>query len=185
MGGLAGYEAQKVHEQANFTTSKQSGTMDRWLEKWNENYFQPLGLYVLIDEPQVGGSIQMDVASTKLYKYQQRRGITSAFAGAASDNADRKECKYQRREGRQRMKATMKARIVILPFDMVKAACAAVERKEARTPPLQSAQGGDGPIPSSVACTHTQEGSGVIVEGEDGNISIAPMAQCHGRMGTA
>ena len=85
-------------------------------ERWNNVYFHRLGLHVQIMPPGVGQMDDMDVASSKLYKYQQKIGTCSPAPGVASQGADKKEYKYQVREGRHRMKATGKGRIIITPY---------------------------------------------------------------------
>ena len=58
----------------------------------------------------------MDVATSKLYKYQQKMGISSPAPGVGSQGGDKKEYRYQFKEGRYRMKATGKGRIIVLPY---------------------------------------------------------------------
>ena len=60
----------------------------------------------------------MDVASSKLYKYQQKMGISSPAPGVGSQGGDKKEDRYQYEEGRHRMKATGKGRIIVLPYTL-------------------------------------------------------------------
>lgn len=64
---------------------------------------------------------EMDVSSTKLYKYQRKMGTSSPAPGIASEQGDKKEYKYQRKEGRYRMKAVRKGRIVIMPYSAIDA----------------------------------------------------------------
>lgn len=94
----------------------ESGLVTVVEDRWNEDYFHPLGLQIRIEPPGVGKVIDMDVTSTKLFKYQQKIGITSPAPGVASNRGDKKEHRYQSKEGRYRVKAVHKARIVILPF---------------------------------------------------------------------
>lgn len=84
--------------------------------RWNNDYFHPLRLHVRIEPPGIGMMDGMDVASSKLYKYQRKMGTYSPAPGVASEQGDKKEYKYQRKEGRHRMKATGKGRIIILPY---------------------------------------------------------------------
>lgn len=89
--------------------------------RWNNDYFHPLHLHVRIEPPGIGIMDGMDVSSSKLYKYQRKMGTSSPAPGVASEHGDMKEYKYQRKEGRHRMKATRKGRIVILPYRAVDA----------------------------------------------------------------
>ena len=88
-------------------------------DRWNNDYFHSLGLHVRIEPPGVGKMDGMDVASTKLFRYQQKMGTRSPAPGVASKQGDKKEYKYQYREGRDRMKAAHKGRIIVLPFKSV------------------------------------------------------------------
>lgn len=89
-------------------------------DRWNNDYFHPLGLHVRIEPPGIGEMDGMDVASSKLFRYQQKRGTSSPAPGVASREGDKKEFKYQSKEGRYRMKAARKGRIIVLPFDTVR-----------------------------------------------------------------
>ena len=86
-------------------------------DRWNNDYFHPLGLHVRIEPPGVGNMDGMDVASTKLFRYQQKLGTLSPAPGVASKQGNsKKEYRYESREGRDRMKAAHKGRIIVLPF---------------------------------------------------------------------
>lgn len=87
-------------------------------DRWNNDYFHPLGLHIRIEPPGVGKMDGMDVASSKLFRHQQKMGTSSPAPGVASKQADKKEYRYQLREGRYRMKAARKGRIIVLPFHM-------------------------------------------------------------------
>ena len=85
-------------------------------DRWNDDYFHPLGLHIRVEPPDIGKTDSMDVASSKLFKYQQKRGTVSPAPGVASKQGDKKEYKYQSKEGRYRLKAMRKCRIIVLPF---------------------------------------------------------------------
>ena len=85
-------------------------------DRWNHDYFHPLGLHIRVEPPDIGKTDSMDVASSKLFKYQQKRGTVSPAPGIASKQGDKKEYKYQSKEGRYRLKAMRKCRIIALPF---------------------------------------------------------------------
>lgn len=110
---------QKHREHENFLLAYQSGAMKVFQDRWNRDYFHALGLQIRVEPPDMGiGSMnEMDVASSKLFRYQQKLGTSSPAPGRASEQADKKECKYQRKEGRYRMKAARKGRIIVLPFN--------------------------------------------------------------------
>ena len=85
-------------------------------DRWNDDYFHPLGLHIRVEPPDIGKTDSMDVASSKLFKYQQKMGTVSPAPGVASKQGDKKEYKYQSKEGRYRLKAIRKCRIIVLPF---------------------------------------------------------------------
>ena len=87
-------------------------------DRWNYTYFHPLGLHVQVMPPGIGQMDDMDVASSKLYKYQQKMGTSSPAPGVASIGGDEKEYRYQYKEGRHRMKVAGKSRIVVLPYTL-------------------------------------------------------------------
>ena len=109
----------KHREHKNFELAYRVGNLKVFEDRWNHDYFHPLGLHVRIEPPGVGRMDGMDVASSKLFRYQQKMGTSSPAPGVASIQADKKEYKYQFKEGRYRMKAAQKGRIVVLPLDMV------------------------------------------------------------------
>lgn len=107
---------QKHREHANFNLAYQTGQFKMFEERWNKTYFHTLGLHVRIEPPGVGEMDGMDVASSKLFRYQQKKGTVSPAPGVASKQGDKKEYRYQFKEGRHRMKAARKGRIIVLPF---------------------------------------------------------------------
>ena len=107
----------KKIELENFETAQTTGALDTFTKRWNETYFEPLGLQVTIATPGHGSMDGMDVASTKLFKFQQKAGIATSRAGAASGIGGPKEARYQILEGHQRVKAAHRARIIFVPVD--------------------------------------------------------------------
>ena len=108
----------KHREHANLQLAYRGGVLKTFEERWNNTYFHPLGLHVQIMPPGIGQMDGMDVASSKLYKYQQKMGTSSPAPGVASTGGDKKEYRYQYKEGRHRMKATGKGRIIVLPYTL-------------------------------------------------------------------
>ena len=109
----------KKHKQhKNFLEAYLGGAMKIFEDRWNNDYFQPLGLQIRIEPPgmDIGNMSSMDVASSKLFRYQQKKGTPSPAPGVASKQGNKKEHRYQYKEGRYRMKAVRKGRIVVLPF---------------------------------------------------------------------
>ena len=113
------HKKRRDKESENFRTALASGGLQLVTEKWNRILFEPLGLQVLIEPPNCFGASNMatmDVASTKLFRYQEKRGLYSSTTGGLSESADEKEVKYARKEGKYRTKAARKGRILIRPI---------------------------------------------------------------------
>ena len=112
-------------ELENFEVAGRNGALAMCAERWNEQAFQNKGMLVRVDIPgHHKGMKNMDLSTSKLYRYQQKTGSSSPAAGAirplalGTKNA-KKELRYHRREGRARVKAALKARIVVVPLDQV------------------------------------------------------------------
>ncbi|KAL2038791.1 hypothetical protein N7G274_008549 [Stereocaulon virgatum] len=118
ISGVYSHKEQKRKEHENFNIAHASGALQKLADRWNTNYFENLGLQVRVEPPDAvqDDMKEMDIASTRLFKYQQKRGYSSPAAGEDSGLGDAKEIKYMTKEGRERMKATMKCRIIIVPF---------------------------------------------------------------------
>ena len=114
-----GHKKRRDKEKENFRIALASGGLQLVTEKWNRNLFGPLGLQVLIEPPNCFGASNMatmDVASTKLFRYQEKKGLYPSTTGGISESADKKEVKYARKEGKYRTKAARKGRILIRPI---------------------------------------------------------------------
>ena len=113
---ILGHKNRSNKERENFCLALASGGLQLVTEKWNRVLFEPLGLQVLIEPPNYFGASNMatmDVSSTKLYRYQERKGLYSSTTGGLSESADKKEIKYAGKEGKYRTKAARKGRILI------------------------------------------------------------------------
>ena len=113
---VVGWKMHKHKEHKNFLIAYNGGAFQIFEDRWNNEYFHPLGLHVRIEPPGVGRMDAMDISSSKLYKYQHKVGTSSPAPGVASKGGDKKEYRYQFKEGRHRMKARQKGRIIILPY---------------------------------------------------------------------
>ena len=113
---VVGWKMRKTGEHKNFLSAHRGGAFKAFEDRWNNGYFHLLGLHVRIEPPGIGNMDGMDITSSKLYKYQQKMGTSSPAPGTASKLGDKKEYRYQYKEGRHRMKATRKCRVIILPY---------------------------------------------------------------------
>ncbi|KAK4694081.1 hypothetical protein P7C71_g3439, partial [Lecanoromycetidae sp. Uapishka_2] len=78
--GITGHNMRKHREQENLAFAQQSGALDAFAKRWNKEYFEPLGLHVRIEAPNMptyNTLEEMDVTSTKLFKYREKHGTTS------------------------------------------------------------------------------------------------------------
>ena len=114
------YIYRSKRERINFLAAQASGSLQKCLDQWNWKYFNHLGLHATVEAPASGDMKGAEVASTKLFRYQQKKRIESECAGTATLTADRKELRYEEREGRQRVKAARKGRIVIAPLETMR-----------------------------------------------------------------
>jgi hypothetical protein len=149
IGSIYCHKEQKRKEHENFSIAHTSGALQKLAERWNRNYFEALGLQVRLEPPDAAynGMNEMDVASTRLFKYQQKKGYSSPAAGEDSGLGDAKEIKYMTKEGRERMKAATKCRIIIVPFASG-ANDTAARMKRARTMETPATHADEGPSPS-------------------------------------
>ena len=118
--GYVGHKMRRDRERRNFTIAEQSGALSQCVARWNNTCFQAKRLLVRIDVPGRAPDLaNMDLASSKLFKYQQSIGAVSGTAGSTTNwlGDNHKQLKYQLKEGKARVKAAGKCRIVIVPLD--------------------------------------------------------------------
>ena len=92
IGGVYCHKRQREKEHENFTVAHTSGALRLMAQRWNKNYFEPLGLQVRLEPPDAviyDSMEEMDVASTKSFKYQQKKGYSSPAAGEDSGKGDK------------------------------------------------------------------------------------------------
>ncbi|KAK0508666.1 hypothetical protein JMJ35_008942 [Cladonia borealis] len=114
------HKRRRNKERENFRVAFDSGGLQLVAEKWNRELFEPLGLQVRIEPPnhfRAKDMKTMDVSSTKLFKYQEKKGLWSSSTGGLSESADKKEMKYAGKEWKYRTKAARKGRILIFPME--------------------------------------------------------------------
>ena len=109
------YEQRKVTELNNFWAAHEREVLKECTRRWNETYFEPLGLHAILMLPGNSSMENMDLASSKLYKYQQKMDVNGQVPGVPPHAGGYKEARYKAKEGRHRRKAIRKARIVFLP----------------------------------------------------------------------
>lgn len=116
---ICAHKKRRNKERDNFRVASASGGLQLVAEKWNRDLFKPLGLQVRIEPPnyfEARDMSTMDVSSTKLFKYQEKKGVYPSSTGGISESADKKEVKYAGKEGKYRTKAARKGRIIIFPI---------------------------------------------------------------------
>lgn len=113
--GMASYKLRANQEKLKISDAIQGGRVDSCIERWNKTYFNLRNLDVHVEAP--GAPIDMDnmdVSSSKLYKYLERRYLWNN--PEESQEIDPNVRKYQKREGAAGVRAARKCRIVIQPL---------------------------------------------------------------------
>ena len=116
---IYGHKIRKTKERENFRDAFDTGGLQLVAEKWNRDLFEPLGLQVRIEPPncfRARDMSTMDVSSTKLFKYHEKKGVYPSSTDGISKSVDKKEVKYARKEVKYRTKAARKGRILISPI---------------------------------------------------------------------
>lgn len=78
IGGVYCHKRQREKEHGKFTVAHNSVALRLIAQRWNKNYFEPLGLQVHLDPPDAviyDSMEEMDVASTKFFNTSRRRAI--------------------------------------------------------------------------------------------------------------
>lgn len=108
---LYGNRVRSRGESLNFALADNSGALAQCVSRWNRSYFRARGLAVRVDIPGRSQDMEhMDLSSSKLYQSQQKFGDSTISRW-------RDERKDQLKDGRARMRASRKGRIVIIPLD--------------------------------------------------------------------
>lgn len=108
---IYGQRMRSQQERLNFILADTSGALAQCVSHWNRSFFRARGLAVRVDIPGRSRDMEhMDLASSKLYKNQHR--ADDRMYSAWHDGT-----KEQAKEGRARVRASLKARIVIIPLD--------------------------------------------------------------------
>lgn len=117
--GIAGHRMRKEREHRNIRTADQCGVLAECVDRWNASFFNAKGLSVRIDVPGRADDMKyMDVASTKLFKYEHDSGfdVAGSYSSKKWASRNKKVIRYRTKEGRARTKAARKGRIVIIPI---------------------------------------------------------------------
>lgn len=115
--GMALYKLRVKQEKLKIRDAIQGGRVDSCIERWNKTYFNVRNLDVHVEAP--GAPIDMDnmdVSSSKLYKYLERRYPYLGTNSEEFQGDDPNVRKYQKREGAAGVRASRKCRIVIRPL---------------------------------------------------------------------
>ena len=110
------HKMRRNREELNFITAELSGALDNCVKRWNDNYFKAKGLVVRVDIPGDCGDLNdMDVSTSKLF---QRRLVEERYPSLADKSQGVSEStKDLLKDGKARMKASLRGRIVIIPLD--------------------------------------------------------------------
>ncbi|MCJ1463074.1 hypothetical protein MMC07_001679 [Pseudocyphellaria aurata] len=129
---IYGQQMRSSRERLNFILADTSGALAQCISHWNRSFFRAKGLAVRVDIPGRSHDMEhMDLATSKLYKNHQR---------IDDRNSGWHDTKGQVKEGRARIRAALKARIVIMPLDYRHRPVLTVPRLRLAFPGLDGAQ---------------------------------------------
>ena len=117
---LLTHKGRRNKERDNFKAAFASGGLQLVAENWNRELFEPLGLQVRIEPPNcfvAKDMSTMDVFSSKLFRYQEKKGLYPSSTSGRSQFADKKAMQYAVKEGKHRRRAARNGRILIFPFE--------------------------------------------------------------------
>ena len=110
------HKMRRNREELNFITAELSGALDNCVKRWNDNYFKAKGLVVRVDIPGDCADLNdMDVATSKLFQRRLVEGRYPSLTDKAQGVAE--STKDLLKDGKARMKASLRGRIVIIPLD--------------------------------------------------------------------
>ena len=144
---IVGHKMRKKREHLNFIEASRSGALMQCVQRWNEVYFKPRRLVVRVDVPGESEDMaSMDVSTSK--EFQQRAASVNVASSAASGGGRSVNSGYsdeQVEEGRIRMKAARRGRIVIIPLDARNSRSSSPPDSEQRARLSEEAETGDTP----------------------------------------
>lgn len=110
------HKMRRSREELNFITAELSGALDNCVKRWNDNYFKAKGLVVRVDIPGDCGDLNdMDVSTSKLFQRRLAEGRYPSLMDKSQGVTD--STKDLLKDGKARMKASLRGRIVIIPLD--------------------------------------------------------------------
>ncbi|MCJ1370969.1 hypothetical protein MMC20_002184 [Loxospora ochrophaea] len=133
---VVGHKMRRRREESNFIAAAASGVLRQCVNRWNQTFFVPKGLSIRVDIPGDCTDLEdMDVSTSKLFKYESAAGSPTSESGPSEGlGVDKKKLKYEAREGRTRMKAAFRARVVIIPLNPAKSRTSSPSRFSQNSP---------------------------------------------------
>ena len=113
-------------DRRRFDDMDSNGELKKITDRWNLAYFEPLGFHVKVDAPNslllpypgCGNTADVDVASSKIFKYHQKLGLVGQPELDHRVNL-RKERKYKAREREDQAIAAKRFSIVVWPLFLI------------------------------------------------------------------
>ena len=115
---VVGHKLRKKQENHNLTIAAESGALIQCVQHWNEVYFKPRRLLIRVDLPgQTEDMATMDVSTSEDFQNRLSGHVSPSLPLTEDYSFSSKYSDEQVKEGRTRMKAARRGRIVIIPLD--------------------------------------------------------------------
>ena len=165
---VVGHKLRKKQENRNLVTAVESGALIQCVQHWNEVYFKPRRLLIRVDLPgQAEDMASMDVSTSEDFQSRVDGHATSSLPLTDDYSISAKYSDEQVKEGRTRMKAAQRGRIVIIPLDAPKSGSTSPPDREKSTNPWRK----QSPPSGGEEAQHYNTTDGTR-EMDDGNVSI-------------
>ena len=119
-----GYKMAQRKRRRNLAAAQDSGQVEQVVIRWNKTFFKKRGLVCRVDLPsQADDMVDMDIAGSRLYKYQTKSGDVSTVPGTANSanpgdrRKQKKLRKLERKDSRFRQKSAQRMRIILAPIN--------------------------------------------------------------------
>ena len=165
---IVGHKMRKKQENHNFMAAVESGALIQCVQHWNKVYFKPRGLLIRVDLPgQAEDMATMDVSTSDDFQSRIVGHATPSLPLTEDHYISSKYSDEQVKEGRTRMKAAQRGRIVIIPLDTPKSGSTSPpDREKAANPGREQSP------PSGAEGAEHSDTKGGTRETDDGDVSM-------------
>ncbi|MCJ1329176.1 hypothetical protein MMC10_005854 [Thelotrema lepadinum] len=115
-GVIVGQKMRDKREKMNFKAASESGALLECIERWNRGFFFKRGLAVRVDVPGSASDMaRMDLSTSKEFRERSETASMSTQSSSLGSWSGYSDSLVQ--EGRARLKAERRGRIVLMPLD--------------------------------------------------------------------